>query len=254
MVGPPLQPSHAIERTAGRRETLARVTRQLESTIEEAGLRNEPRLPPERELALTLGVSRSTVREALQRLIARGVIDARHGRGLFIRRGSPASDLLDLSMFAESADERRDTFEFRLVVECAAVRLAAGRAMDRDLTELKTLLQRMHDAVHAGNVEAEALADTRFHLALLRASHNRMLVALCLNAASPLRDHIARNTLQVSGRRGELHLLASARLAQHRAIYDAVSAHRPDAAVEAMKAHLEFTGRQFEGCGFEEPD
>jgi GntR family transcriptional repressor for pyruvate dehydrogenase complex len=248
MVRPPMQQPHTTERRAGRRETVARVARQLESAIEEAGLRNEPRLPPERELALTLGVSRSTLREAIQRLIATGAIDARHSRGLFIRRAPPASDMLEPSMFGETAASRRDTLEFRLVVECAAARLAATRAADSDLRELQTLLQRMTDAVHARDVEAEALADAHFHLALVRASHNRMLATLCLNAGSTLRSHIARNTLLASASEDESHRLATARLAQHRAIYDAISAHRPHRAAEAMQTHIEEVGRQFDDC------
>lgn len=244
-----MQTAHTTERIASRRETLARVTRQLESAIEEAGSRNQPRLPPERELAHTLGVSRSTVREAIQRLIAKGLIDSRHGRGLFLRDTSVAHALPDLSIFAENAAARSDTLEFRLVVECAAARLAAGRASDSELAQMQAILQRMSDAVSAEDIEAEAFADMQFHLALVKASHNRMLGTLYGNAASALRNHIAQNTLQASALDTTSHRFATARLAQHRAIYDAVRAHRPNAASEAMRSHIEFVGLQFEADG-----
>ena len=246
MVGPLMHHTPAVEHAAGRRETLARVTRQLETTIGEAGLRNPPRLPSERELATTFGVSRSTVREAIQRLIAKGLLEARQGRGLFVRGASPPAALEELALFAENPAARSDTLEFRLVVECAAARLAAERASDCELQEMDALLQRMSDAVRAGDVKAEALADTQFHAALVRASHNRMLGWFYTDAASMLNGHIVKNTLEASGIDTALHRLASARLAQHRAICDAVRARRPDAASEAMRAHIEFVGRQFE--------
>jgi len=246
LVGPPMQPAPLLEHTAGRRETLARVTRQLESAIEAAGLRNEPRLPPERELAHTLGVSRSTVREAVQRLIARGLLEAHHGRGLFIRRVLATPGVPDLPIFIGNANERGDMLEFRLAVECAAARLAAVRASDSELEQMQRIVDRMNDAVQTRNVKAEALADAQFHLALARASHNRMLGTLYVNEASALSGHVVANTLQASAIDSASHRLASARLAQHRAICDAVCAHRPRAAADAMRAHIEFIGRQFD--------
>lgn len=238
--------AHTTEHATGRRGTLARVTRQLEDAIDEANLRNELRLPPERELAHSLGVSRATVREAIQRLIATGRIDVRPGSGLFIRNESLALERSGLALFAESAATRSDTLECRTVVECAAAQFAAMRISESELEDLRAILERMSDAVCEVDLEAEALADTQFHLALVKASHNRMLCTLYQSVAPALRSHITKNTLHASAFDTTPRRLASARLAHHRAIYDAVFRHRPHEAYEAMKVHIEFVGQQFD--------
>jgi GntR family transcriptional repressor for pyruvate dehydrogenase complex len=229
------------------REALARVVRELEGRILDANWRKETRLPFERELAAEFATSRATVREAIQRLIARGFLETRRGSGLFVSAQQPARLSAPwLQLIAENPPVREDTLEFRLVFECAAARFAAQRATPEQLTDMASILQRMHYAVHARDIEAEARADAEFHTVLATASHNLMLSHFYASVITLLREHITNNTYEASHIQVDANELALARLAQHKAIFRAIRAHRPDAAFRAMHAHIAFVGKQFD--------
>jgi GntR family transcriptional repressor for pyruvate dehydrogenase complex len=229
------------------REALARVVRELEGRILEANWRKETRLPSERELAAAFATSRATVREAIQRLVARGLLETRRGSGLFVSAQQPARLSAPwLQLIAENPPVREDTLEFRLVFECAAARFAAQRATPDELTDMKSILERMHRAVHAHDVEAEALADAEFHAMLATASHNLMLGHFYGSVITMLREHITNNTYEASHIQLDANQLALTRLAQHEAIYGAIRTRRPDAAFKAMQTHIDFVGKQFE--------
>jgi GntR family transcriptional repressor for pyruvate dehydrogenase complex len=229
------------------REALARVVRELEERILEANWRKETRLPSERELATAFATSRATVREAIQRLVARGLLETRRGSGLFVSAQQPSRLSAPwLQLIAENPPVREDTLEFRLVFECAAARFAAQRATADELTDMESILERMHRAVHAQDVEAEALADTEFHAMLATASHNLMLGHFYGSVITMLREHITNNTYEASHIQVDANHLALTRLAQHEAIYRAIRTRRPDAAFRAMHTHIDFVGKQFE--------
>jgi GntR family transcriptional regulator, transcriptional repressor for pyruvate dehydrogenase complex len=229
------------------REALARVVRELEGRVLEANWRKETRLPSERELAAAFATSRATVREAIQRLVARGLLETRRGSGLFVSAQQPARLSAPwLQLIAENPPVREDTLEFRLVFECAAARFAAQRATPDELTDMQSILERMHRAVHAHDVEAEALADAEFHAMLATASHNLMLGHFYGSVITMLREHITNNTYEASHIQLDANQLALTRLAQHEAIYGAIRTRRPDAAFKAMQTHIDFVGKQFE--------
>lgn len=228
------------------RNALARVVKELESRIVEANWRGETRLPSERELAIEFGTSRATVREAIQRLAARGLLETRRGSGLFVSAQQPARLSAPwLQLIAESPPMREDTLEFRLVFECAAARFAAQRATPDELTDMESILERMHHAVHGHDVEAEAQADAEFHAVLALASHNLMLSHFYASVITLLREHITNNTYEASHIQVNANDLALMRLEQHTAIFRAIRTRRPDAAFRAMHAHIAFVGRQF---------
>jgi GntR family transcriptional repressor for pyruvate dehydrogenase complex len=232
--------------TSSSRKTLARIIADLEGKILDASWRKETRLPSERELAASLAASRTTVREAIQRLVARGVLETRRGSGLHVS-SHPRAGLSApwLQLISESPPMRADTLEFRLVFECAASRFAAERATQAELANLDAILDRMEQAVYNGDVEAEALADAEFHTALAGASHNLMMDHFHASVIAELREHITSNTFDASHIDADAKRLAWMRLEQHRAIYKAVRARTPDAAFNAMYAHIDFVGKQF---------
>ena len=137
------------------------IVKQMEAHVLDATWPPLARIPSERVLAASWGVSRSTVREATQRLSARGLLVSRHGSGVFVtdrlqaRLASPWSQLL-----ADSPVRREDTLEFRLVFECATARLAAERASPDEQALLGAIVARMREAVERGDVEAEAAASS----------------------------------------------------------------------------------------------
>jgi GntR family transcriptional repressor for pyruvate dehydrogenase complex len=92
---------------------------------------------------------------------------------------------------------------------------------------MASILQRMHYAVHARDIEAEARADAEFHTVLATASHNLMLSHFYASEITLLREHITNNTYEASHIQVDANELALARLAQHKAIFRAIRAHSP---------------------------
>src|SRR5689334_712502 len=117
------------------------IVRQIQAAIRDEGLREGDRLPTERELAETFGVSRSVVREAIKVLAAQGMVESRQGSGLYVRNRpiESVSRAIVLSVLPEG-DAVEQLFEFRRLLEADAARLAARRATDEQI-------ERLHDIV-----------------------------------------------------------------------------------------------------------
>lgn len=229
------------------RSVLAYTVRRLEDGVLRGEWGVDTRLPAERTLAATLGVSRSTVREAIQRLVSRGLLETRAGSGVYVvATRKPAGAVAPwLQLIAESPPLREEMLEFRTVFECAAVRFAAHRATGDELQALERIVLRMRDAVSTADVDAEARADAEFHATLTTASHNRMLDQFYGNVIAVLRDHIASNTYDATLNNANASAQSSIRLSQHESIFEAVRKGDADAAQRAMLAHIVYVGRQF---------
>lgn len=129
------------------------------------------RLPPEASLSESLGVGRSTLREAMRVLSSRGIVDVRHGEGTFIAPGAlrePFEERLGRA-------ELRDLYEARLVLELPLAELAAKRRTPRDLAAMGKALKRRSAAAKRGDVLEYGDADFDFHLAVARAARNSAL-------------------------------------------------------------------------------
>ncbi|MPW15603.1 FCD domain-containing protein [Paraburkholderia sp. CNPSo 3157] len=229
-----------------------RTVRQLEEKLLEGKWETSARLPAERTLAQSLGVSRSTVREAIQRLVTRGMLETKPGSGAYVVQRQPARLSAPwLQLVAENPPLRAETLEFRLVFECAAARFAAQRSTAEELDRLQAILVKMRNAVEAHDVDAEAIVDGEFHTALTAASHNRMLDQFYASVITMLREHIAANTFDATLNNANAFRQSAMRLNQHESIFFAVRDRDPDAAQRAMYAHIAFVGKQFEpGFGF----
>ncbi|MFD7549614.1 FadR/GntR family transcriptional regulator [Streptomyces sp. NPDC059816] len=131
------------------------------------------KLPGETALAKSLGVGRSTIREALRALAGAGLVQARQGSGVFVIAAKPKDDW--------SAQLRQalitDVYEVRMLIEVEAVQLAAQRRTEDDITALHEALARRRDAANAGNAEFVA-ADIALHQVMVAAAHNQVLLAL----------------------------------------------------------------------------
>lgn len=138
----------------------------------------DQRLPTERELATMLDVSRTTVREALQRLQASGYVTTRRGRGggTFVRtdRGPDADDMIARTLVPAWAG-LTELLDFRRLVEQLIARTAAERREDRDVAQIRRAVQ---DYTDAEDRDASRLADHALHQAIARATHNVRLVEL----------------------------------------------------------------------------
>jgi GntR family transcriptional regulator, transcriptional repressor for pyruvate dehydrogenase complex len=193
------------------------------------------RLPPERVLAENLCVSRSSLREAVARLKARGMLASRPGSGVFVTNllqaaiSSPWRQLV-----AEHPDLRWDTLEFRRELEGATACYAAMRANQADLDKLAAVFGRLCAAYDRGEAAAEHRADADFHEAIAEASHNSMFRHLHAGIVRMLREHISLNLTGMHDATGQLRQ-------QHQAIWDAIRLHQPETARQAMLAHIDFT-------------
>jgi DNA-binding FadR family transcriptional regulator len=186
-------------------------------------------LPPEPTLCIELGVSRTVVREAVKSLVAKGLIHTGPKVGTRVMPSEQWNwfdpDVIAWQSKAGLSNEFiRDLQDLRLVVEPAAVKLAAARRTPDDLIEIEAAYAGMEKAVFEGG--DYVTHDLRFHQGLLRASHNRMLVQMSKALGALLRTSFEISTRKKNGPRSSLPL--------HRAVLDAVAAGQPARAERAV--------------------
>jgi len=197
------------------------------------------RLPAERLLAETLGVSRNSLREAIFCLKTRGLLVSKRGSGVFVTDrlqaviSSPWRQLV-----ADHPDLRWDTLEFRRELEAATAHYAALRADKSDLKKIEGIIKRLTRAYETGEKNEERQADADFHEAIAEASHNSMFLYLHSGLVRLLREHISLNLMGMEDHTGEV---TDQLRRQHLGIWEAIRTHQPDAARQAMLAHIDFT-------------
>ena len=191
-------------------------------------------LPPEPLLCEELGVSRTVVRESVKSLVAKGLIQTGPKVGTHVMP-SDQWNWFDPDVIAWQAKAGltpefvRDLQDLRRIVEPAAMRLAAERATTQDIQGIEEAFAGMNHAVFEGG--DYVTHDLRFHLGLLRASRNRMLMQM-----SRALGALLRTSFEISTRRKDGPLLS---LPMHRAVLDAVIAHDPDAAEKAVRVLID---------------
>lgn len=152
--------------------------------LRERRLQPGDRLPSERDLAERLGAGRNAVREALATLVTLRMVESRPNSGIYLRHMERESSFEALVMLADmgatpTPTEIAETMEVRAHLETLSVRLACERRTDEDLARLNAILRRTDEVLaQHGNI---AKVDTEFHIALVDATHNSVLVRV-LNA------------------------------------------------------------------------
>src|ERR1700754_2762882 len=189
------------------------------------------RLPTEHALAERFETSRPTVREALARLRADGIIVTRHGSGTTVaRRPDP-----DVRRFAplESLSDIRRCYDFRIVTEAGAAALAAQMADEVDIAAIEHAWNELERVIETQGIGAKD--DYAFHLAVARASKNQFFITMM----SFIEEQIAFS-MNLSRNLSLVKTLERQRLvqAEHRAVLDAIRAHDARAAGDAMRTHL----------------
>ena len=202
------------------------VVRQVVGWAAEAGLAAGDRLPPERELAASLGVSRATVAQALVALEVTGVVDVRHGDGTVLLV-APRSEAVLAALDARRED-LGDVIEAREALEVHLAALAARRRTDADLAEIDAALAAMAADLAAGGRGVDG--DERFHAAVTAAGHSALLARFMAEIADRVRESRIESLAQEGRPHRSLH--------GHRAIAEAVRAGDPEAAAAAMAAHI----------------
>lgn len=222
-----------------RRSVAEEVQHALEVRLLDGSWTPGTRLPAERILAETLGVSRNSLREAIFCLKARGLLVSRRGSGIFVTDrlqaaiSSPWQQLL-----ADHPDLRWDTLEFRRELEAATAHYAALRADGNDLKKIAAIVSRLVLAYDSSDRSAERQADADFHEAIAEASHNSMFLYLHSGMVRMLREHISLNLKGMHDQTGEV---MNQLREQHLAIWEAIRQRQPDSARQAMLVHIDFT-------------
>lgn len=203
------------------------IAERVLSHVIQSDLRPGDKLPGERELARRLGVSRTTVRQAMVALQVQGVVEVRHGGGTFL------SDLDGNSPAVARVVARRRrlpaVLEARRALEVPLASLAAERRTDEDLAAIAAGLQQMRDEVAAGEIGMEG--DSRFHAAVTAAAHNPVLAELMAV--------LAENVAETRGESLSQDGRPPRSLADHERIADAIVRQDPAAAAQAMRDHLD---------------
>jgi DNA-binding FadR family transcriptional regulator len=194
------------------------------------------RLPSERELALQLGVSRPSLREALIALELEGMVEVRVGAGIWVTAASGEAAIKPLQHEGEGPFE---LLRARWLIEGEIAAIAAREATAADLTNIRAAVTTM-ERLEKKNQETSP-ADREFHLGIAASTRNSVLLAVVQDLWD--RGRGAMWTLMEQHfRTPALH---QATLADHRAIYDALEAHDPREARHAMRAHLKRVDTEF---------
>ncbi|KTC12201.1 GntR family transcriptional regulator [Pseudomonas viridiflava] len=217
------------------------IVEQLEKMILEGTLKSGGRLPAERALAEQFGVSRPSLREAIQKLTAKGLLVSRQGGGNYVVEniGSTFSDPL-LQLLESSPDAQRDLLEFRHTLEASCAYYAAMRATEMDRERLRVAFESLLDCYSRADEVSraeEGAADASFHLAIAEASHNAVL----LHTIRGLFDLLKRNVvINIGGMYKQRTETRDMLIKQHRELYMAIIEGRAEDAREVSSRHLTY--------------
>jgi DNA-binding FadR family transcriptional regulator len=219
-----------------------KLTETVAEQLLEAVSAMEPgeRVPSERELTRDLGVGRSTVREALNGLARMGLVEIRHGQGVFVVEPDDGEDGAEALRRALMKGVTQEFLEARLVVEVQVARLAAERRTDADLQRIEETIEALEGAREASTDEALEPA-TQFNQAIAEAAHNEVLagveesfVSLMLERAPDLYDTVEFRDWDV---------------AEHKLIFEAIRQRDPDLAERRMRDHIVAIGEHYRRVG-----
>jgi GntR family transcriptional regulator, transcriptional repressor for pyruvate dehydrogenase complex len=206
------------------------IVQQVEGSILKGQLKPGDQLPAERDLAQRFGVSRTAVREAVKTLREKGLVEAYSGRGTFVTNGTSQAirQSLDLMIRINQQDGSANLVELRLVLEPEIAGLAASKIDDQLLATMREAVAIMDRSLRDPDAFVEA--DLDFHLALAEAVGNPLILSLLDSIVGLLREQRSR-IFNVDGgpERGQFH---------HKRILAAIERRDPEAAREAMRAHL----------------
>jgi DNA-binding FadR family transcriptional regulator len=189
------------------------------------------RLPPEREFAERLGVSRTVVREAVRILVTKGLLETRHGVGTTVRAVTPDELTAPLTWFMRTCREAvniEHLHQVRSMLEVGNAGLAADQATEEDIAELRGICAEMEDA--AADPANFAERDAAFHRRLAQATHNPLLVLLL--------DSIRDLMVEVGTLVARQHGLFGRVMPTHVQIVECVASHDATGARSAMREHL----------------
>uniref|UniRef100_A0A7C4S5E6 FadR family transcriptional regulator n=1 Tax=Geoglobus ahangari TaxID=113653 RepID=A0A7C4S5E6_9EURY len=221
--------------TNERKPIYIQILEVLRSSILSGKLRPGEKLPPERELAKLLNVSRTSVREALKLLAAQGLVKIVHGQGVFIVNADDSDylvkKLLDFKM--TDVETIKDIMEIRRALEVKAAEWAAKRASEEQRTQLKELIEVTKEKISGKNKGILLILidhDNKFHKLVAESTGNMIIERLMSNLLEFLFE-IRSYTLKIKGR-------PIKSLNEHEKIANAIINQDPESASKYMEEHL----------------
>jgi len=210
------------------------IVNQIKQLISKGELKPGDRIPSERDLATMLGVSRPSVREAIMVLEAMGFVESRQGGGTYVKALTEASIMNPLAKLVEKRDPEllRSLAEVRMGLESWSAYLAAQRATDSDIAEMRRLYKIMEKQAAKGGWSPDV--DAEFHYAITSASHNSLQMHVLDSIHSLFHATIQVALMEFYQQEGHVQLL----LTHHHDIMEAIAAHDVELASKKMMEHL----------------
>lgn len=231
-MGTKLRPPPAAKELLGVSNRVDEVVQRLREQIVSGKLAAGSSLPSEGDLATTLRVSRTVIREAMRILVTQGLVEISQGRRPRVKAADPQAAIVSLdALLSRGSGSLAHLTEVRLPLEVEIAGLAAERATAE---QLQALAQTNEQLAGAKNLEECIEADIAFHRALATATNNPLFVLLLETVAQLLRES-RRRTLTQSG--------VQLALEEHRKIYETVEQRDPAAARAAMRQHMRLIER-----------
>jgi GntR family transcriptional repressor for pyruvate dehydrogenase complex len=199
--------------------------------IMRGSIKKGDRIPSERELSESLGVGRSTLREAIKVLIMLGLLEVRNGQGTYITEGTSDFYAAPLAWGIIIGDKSiAELVEARLLLDCEAAFLATTRANDVELREIETALLDMKEACENENIQKFIDGDVRFHMAIAKAAHNAVIFQTVKAIRKLLELWIEKVLIDMDTVR--------ATLSEHDAVYKCILSKDAEGARERIRYHV----------------
>jgi DNA-binding FadR family transcriptional regulator len=225
------------------------IAETLEGMIADGRLKPGERLPAERELAQRLEVSRPSLREAIQKLNSKGLLSTRRGGGTFVCEGLEPS-FVDpmLALLRELPVSRFVLLEIRHALEGTAAYYAALRSTEEDKANIQTKFNQMIQMHGSDDAMDEARADAEFHLSIVEASHNLVLLHVMRGLFTLLQSSISHNLDKLYTVPRVFDPLSK----QHQRLMEAIIEGDPEKARQAAQAHMVFVEESLQQIDREE--
>jgi len=216
-----------------RSRLIPKIVETFQDKIIQGELKEGERLPSQDKLAEIMGVSRGTLREGLNQLVLMGIIEMRQGSGTYIRSVTPSTFIQSLSpaLIMDKASTR-ELLDARLWIEGAVASLAAKKATQKDIQELRRILDDMKKNYEEENIDKFIGNDLEFHLMIAKSSKNRVLMKVLETIREILYKFIAGFFVV----RPETVKTA---LRFHTRIFKAIERHNDQEAKKNMESHIQ---------------
>lgn len=216
-----------------RSRLIPKIVETFQDKIIQGELKEGERLPSQDKLAKIMGVSRGTLREGLNQLVLMGIIEMRQGSGTYIRSVTPSTFIQSLSpaLIMDKASTR-ELLDARLWIEGAVASLAAKKATQKDIQELRRILDDMKKNYEEENIDKFIGNDLEFHLMIAKSSKNRVLMKVLETIREILYKFIAGFFVV----RPETVKTA---LRFHTRIFKAIERHNDQEAKKNMESHIQ---------------